>query len=762
VKLESSKPEFGDVDGSSQVDTDTNGIASLKMKVTDGDINDTIPIVGTLVSVAGAKDNAKLIVGKPKNRYFIFYSDTTMYDSKVTIPENSCTGMRVPVQIRASTNGLDTLTDINNEFTIEFNPTQIVAFATDSENDTVKITAAKLTKGIAKIYIQAVAGSIRDGMITITDAAGSTPRVVSGNRKGINFTACNTTIKNASYTANNGNGAVDQLDVIYTKALKASEIPDSLEIFWPTTSDTRKMVMKANMTIDPQDSAHLIVTLPETFPDGITGSSTKDLGTSYWKNPNLTETAVAPFKITDKVGPIIKGAWLIERLTAGKSDTLIVAFSEFVQSDKVTGEAFQLTTKGGVVLNVLSAIPMSDNRLKIAVENKGDDKAPKEGDSLKIYVDASGVSKVVDDNGNYAHKDNRPVELIIQEIAPSIDTAAYYDKNGDGTVDSVTLKFNKKVKIGDQSYLAFFGSTLKTDTIKSNSASYIDNDSTRVALDLTDKFKGNVALMTSGDMTITVESKRFSEVINKKAEDRAAPVVIDSAWYCQGKINDDETRDPDTLRVKFSEQLKTQVVSSATPFTFFTSSGQEYTVDLTYMSQAAYMYEFKVNSVSGTSMVMSGDKIMIKIDNNTSPFADLKNNAQGINPNRKALIGVKDAKIKPVIKVGPSPFVAKEGNSLNIMVTATLVNKDKPVDLNAKVMIVDNMGNCIFVSQQKISDADKKAGTSKVYKELKWNGRNKKGRLVGVGTYLIYIDITAEGGAAKYLSDTRKIAVKRE
>ncbi len=768
VKLESTKPAIGDVDGSAQVDTDTNGVASLKMKVTDGEIWDTIPIVGTLISVPGATDNAKLIVGKPKNRYYIFYSDTTMYDPKVIIPENTCTGLRVPVQIRASTNGLDTLTDVVNEFSIDFNPTQIVAYATDSESDTVKITTAKLKKGIAKIYIQAlVAGSIRDGMITITNVPGSAVRVLPQSRKGINFTSCITTIKTASYTANNGNGAVDQLDIYYVKALKETEIPDSVEIYWPTRNDTKKMVMKANMKLDPQDSTHVIVTLPETFPAGITSSAKQDLGTSYWKNPTLTETVTANFNITDNVGPLIKGAWLIERLVTGKTDTLIVAFSEFIQSDKAIGEALQLTTKGGVILNVLSATPMSDNRWKIAVENKGEDKAPKEGDSLKIYVDADGVSKIVDANGNNAHKDNRPVELIIQEIAPSIDTAGYYDRNGDGTVDQVTLKFNKKVKIGDQKYLAFFGATLMTDTIRSENASYLLTsdgkiDSTSITLNLTGKFDGNADCKTSGDLNITVSSKRFSEIIKKRAEDFAAPVIIDTVFYSQGKINDDETRDPDTLRVKFSEQLKTQTINAMTPFTFFTSSGQEYTVDLAYMSQSASAYEFKVNSVTGTAMVMSGDKIMIKVNNDTSPFSDINGNAQGVNPNRKALIVVREAKIKPVIKVGPSPYIAKRDNYLNIMVTTTLVNKDKPVDLDAKVMILDNMGNSIFVSQQKISDADKKVGTNKVYKELKWNGRNKKGRLVGTGTYLLYVDITAEGGAAKYLTDTRKIAVKRE
>jgi hypothetical protein len=751
VKLESKDPDNGEVDGASQVSTDTSGIASLKVKVTNGDINDTIRLVGTLVIAPGATDNARLIVGKPKNRYYIFFGDTAMYNPKDSIPVNTCTEVRVPVQIRASTNGFDTLTDIVNEFTIEFNPSQIVAYATDSESDTTKITTAKLKKGIAKIYIQpSVAASIRDGMITITDVQGSTVRVLTQTRKGINFMSCVTPIKSASYTANNGNGAVDQLDIYYQKAIKETEIPDSVEIYWPTKTDTRKMVKKTNMKLDPQDSTHVKVSLPETFPAGITASATQDLGISYWRTPT-------PFKISDKVGPIIKGAWLIERLIAGKSDTLIVAFSEFVPNDKVTGEALKLTTRGGIVLNVLSATQMTDNRLKIAIENKGEDKAPKDGDSIKIYVDASGVSKVVDANGTVAHKDNRPVELIIQEIAPSVDTAGYYDVNGDGTVDHITLKFNKKVKIGDQKYLAFFGNSIKTDTINSNSASYINNDSARVTLDLTGKFKGNADLKTSGDMTITVESKRFSDVIKKKVDDHAAPVIIDTVWYYQGKIFKDGTKADDTLYIAFSEQLSSQPASLVNAFKFSAKSGGEFTLSLANARQITMKnqitYEFLVKSVSGVKNVQDRDRVTIKVDGKTSAVVDALNNSQGNDPNRTAIIRVKEQPVDLNIKVGPSPFIAGGSNELKISIQPQVL-EGKEVKTAVKILIFDYLGNNVYTTSDTLKSKDMKI--------INWNGRNQKGRAVGMGTYLILIKSKDLILNTPQKDETHKIAVKRE
>lgn len=748
VKLESKNPDKGDVDGASQVTTDTNGVASLKMKVTNGDINDTIKIVGTLVSVPGATDDAKLIVGKPKNRYFIFYGDTAMYDPKVIIPENTCTEVRIPVQIRASTNGLDTLTDINNEFTIEFTPPQIVAYATGSETDITKITTAKLKKGIAKIYIQpSVAASIKNGMISVTDVPGSAVKVLTQTRTGINFMSCVTPIKNASYTANNGNGAVDQLDIYYQNAIKETEIPDSVELYWPTKQDTRKMVKKTNMSLDPKDSTHVIVSLPETFPAGITSSATQDLGVAYWRAPT-------PFKISDKVGPIIKGAWLIERLIAGKSDTLIVAFSEFIPNEKVTGEALQLTTRGGIVLNVLSATPMTDNRLKIVIENKGEDKAPKDGDSIKIYVDASGLSKIVDANGIAAHKDNRPVEIIIQEIAPSVDTAGYYDVNADGTVDQITLKFNKKVKIGDQKYIAFFGNSIKTDTLYNTSASYINNDSTRVALDLTGKFKGNVDMKTSGDMTITVESKRFSDVIKKKADDHAAPVIVDTVWYYQGKVFKDGTKADDTLYVTFSEPLSSKAENLLNAFKYFsTKNGVEFTLSLAYSRQISIKnqiaYEFLVKNVSGVKGVVSGDRAMVKVDNKTSAVVDALNNAQGIDPNRKAIIWVKEQPVELNISIGPSPFIA--GLSDLTIAIQPQVTEDQGVNTSVKINIFDNLGNCVYTTTDELKSKD--------LKKINWNGRNQKGRVVGMGTYLIVIK-SKDNNKKTQSEETHKIAVK--
>jgi hypothetical protein len=752
VGLESLRPTIGKVEGPAEVTSNDSGVAKLQLIVDDGQINDTFPVVGKLM-MNGNTDNSTMVVGKARARFFIYFGDTALYSPDTKMPE-VCNGTRVPIKIRASTNGFDTLKDISNEFSIEFNTDLLVAFASASDGDTIKIKSGKLVNGIATIYVQGTMGSIRDGVITISNVT-PTPKVFTQSRTGINFKSCIAQIKKADYSANNGIGAVDQLDIYYIQQLKETEIPDSLELSWPAPGENKKIVKKANMKLDPSDASHIIVSLPEPFPEGVTVASSQDLGKSYWKNPSLIENFTANFKINDKVGPIIKKATLIERLVQDKSDTITIEFSEYVQVDKISGEALQLTKAGGIVLNVLSVSPVDNTRLKVAIENKGEEKSPKEGDSLKIYVNTSGESKVVDANGSFAHKDNHPVELYIQEVSPSITAAAYYDKNADGIVDSVALTFNKKVKLGDQQYVINFGNNIKIDTIKSNLASYVANDSMKISIDLTGKLSAN-QIKTSGTMSISVENKRYAEPVKSDVQDKAAPVIVDSVWYCQGMRLADNTYAFDTVRVKFSEPMERKPVDSKTPFIFYTSNGTEYKIDLALINQSVSTYDFRVTKAlpekltSNVDNVTKGDLVMVNVESNLSSFIDDKGNVQIKMPNRKAYLALKEQPVNLAIKVGPSPFVANGRDSVKIIIQP-MANKTDSVDITVRVVILDNLGTCVFSAVRDLK--------SEAKVELGWKGKNLKGRTCGLGTYALFIETTDKVAKTVVREKARKIAI---
>jgi flagellar hook assembly protein FlgD len=90
-------------------------------------------------------------------------------------------------------------------------------------------------------------------------------------------------------------------------------------------------------------------------------------------------------------------------------------------------------------------------------------------------------------------------------------------------------------------------------------------------------------------------------------------------------------------------------------------------------------------------------------------------------------------------------------NSLRIFIQPKTIS-DKKVDMNVKIVILDNLGNCVHIDNRKL-DSDRKV-------EISWNGTNRKGRLVGTGTYALYIESMDNVAKTITKEQARKIAVK--
>jgi hypothetical protein len=753
VNLKSLNPDIGNVAGAKDTLSDANGVASFKVEVTEGDLNQTFTIVGTL-SLNGNSDTTYMIVGKARPRLFIFFSDTAKYDPTVEIPQSTCSGTRVKIQVRATTNGTDTLTDINNEFGIEFNSDVLTAYADETSDQ--KITSATLVNGIASFWIQATRGSILDGKITVFNKTTSN-KVYDGSRKGINFTSCVTNVSSAEYHADNGYGRVDRLDLFYPKTLKSSEIPDSLSLFWPSNGENQKVVRRESMVLDSLDASHIIVHLPDPFPDGITFSTQKQLGTSYWRNPLLTNVETSQFDIIEKVGPLIASAELIERLESGKSDTLNITFSEFVQAQLIKGDAFTLV-RGTTILTVLNAEQVTSTLLRVAVVNNGEDASPRAGDSIKILVTSAGTSLVIDGDNNSAHPENRPVVITMKEIAPSLTDAYYIDGNADGTIDSVFMTFNKKIKTDNLSFLVNFRATY-TDTLRNTRAGYL-KDSMNIALNLNGAIGSTGVDFTDGAMNIAVFDSQFRGAqINRNVTDSAAP-VIQTADYYQGRLLEDKTQLPDTLRVMFSENLKNTDLPSGDPLEFFqTSTGTIYYVSLLKSSLVNNLYIFKVVPLSKDMLTQNvqwastGDSVRIHTDGVTGPFSDNNNNYQLIPANRRVKLIVHELPVGLDIKMGPNPFIPGTGSQVKIIVKPEVL-RQQDVNVRTSVTILDHLGNCVFSVVDSVKDD--------ITLEIKWDGTNRIGRYVGTGTYAVFIKATDLTKNNRIIEpELKKLAVKR-
>jgi hypothetical protein len=189
------------------------------------------------------------------------------------------------------------------------------------------------------------------------------------------------------------------------------------------------------------------------------------------------------------------------------------------------------------------------------------------------------------------------------------------------------------------------------------------------------------------------------------------------------------------------------------------SDGQRYSFTLTYLGEnrpTQYSYRFTVLSTSpSTQFASSGDTIWIDPAANVCDSGLVAQN----NPlNRRVLLKVEWPKAEWKVITSANPFnrttpiqdaLFGGGEGVAIVVTPTA-----PIDRARKkacVTIFDKVGNVV-----KSADLE----TFKTGYRFVWRGDNRKGRLVGTGTYLAVVRI--DEGGNRELFKTLKLAVERE
>ncbi len=731
VMLTSSKPEIGDVVPPSTMTSDDSGTVFFKVQVKGGKEKDTFPIVAKLV--ANSKiDNAKCVVGKPRDQFFIFYSDTVGGFNE-TAEIRGVSGERYPVTIRASTekNGA-IITERNTKFAIDFLGNTILS-AYASKDDTLSIQQYQLTSGKAVVWITSTGNAVNNGQIAIS--ATDDNSIISGIRNNIFFVQPTFKIKSAAYFADNGEGKVNRVEIYYEDTLKDNKsLPDSLELYWPVKKDANKRMVRdaSSITIDPSNKKHITVSLSIPFEKNITGnSSTSQLGTIYWKN-SLTPKSLSQqvnFNIADSVGPLLNSATLIERIGGTGNDTMYVTFTEPVLASSIAGTTLKVIKHNGTDifdLTIKKAIQNGDT-FKLEVENAGD-KSPAGGDSLKI----NSAGSLADMLGNKAHNDNRPVVIHLKQIPAGIVSAAYFDKNADGIVDSLSIKFNKKVNANSCKVFARWESNpIKFKDTLDNTKITNGPDTNELSVDISNAFNTVPKDMTSGAMYVDVINKDFSgdeAKRSKAAEDRAAPVLV-SATYSPGAIISSNENAADTLIMVFSEPVKDQSEMDLFNFKNNIASYNVIIDKVLYRSVNGSQFTYLIGDQEKEKFPANGDSVNMKVN----MFSDLTNNVQQYENNKKVPLKVNPVPYMLITKIGPNPFKPGDGQRIifSIQTKAKVIDI---VNIEVKLTIYDQLGNVM------------KDTTAKIEKQsdlnLSWDGTNRKGRLAGAGTYIAIVKST--------------------
>jgi hypothetical protein len=727
------------IDGSATVKTNDSGYAYFKVKVIDGKENDSVKIIATLN--ANKKDTAFIKIGRPKDKFYIFFTDGALDSTKFI---DGFSDTRYPVTVIASSNGKDiTTTDENSTipFTIDFGSFPIVAYGSNLATDKTVITGSKLTGGKVTFYLtgRSAADSVRNGTITILPSNGSNT-IVKANRDKINLKVRYTPIDSAAYFSTTPNGTVNRLEIFYKDSITPDRLPDSLKLTWPNIQGEKRVVNPINgsMTIDNANKRRLIVTLPGPFAAGITGipgaAAFGEMGIVYRFNQEN------PFMIKDRVGPLLDEATLIERISETGNDTLYIKFTENTTALTIRNKSLKLIKNNGadtIVLNVLDVTESgSPNSFRIVVENQGRN-SPAENDKLMI----NGDNPITDTHGNKANKDNRPIVIKMKKVPPSIAEATYYDLNADGRIDRIQIIFNKTVDKSKVSVWAEWTSdnVRFKDTLRDASISFGENQKIINVAIAVDGFTSSV-IRTSGTLSVVAKNSDFpGEEARANAADKAAPVLTLATFNPGIKLSEQDIR-PDTLLVEFSEPVKEHSTANNSYFNFY-QGGTLYTMIQTspsFNSDKVMYFITGFNSSIERFYPKTGDSVNIIATVPDVKIIDVSGNSQDVETNRKILMKVNPIPYSLEVRVGPNPFNPNNSTSKFTSISIKPVSKQLEfVKIRAEVKIYDVGGNVL-------ADTVINRLSENQQIEFKWNGRTKTGRIVGAGTYVAIVKATDE------------------
>ena len=243
------------------------------------------------------------------------------------------------------------------------------------------------------------------------------------------------TIDSAFVFDTNGDGVGDSVAVYFGGNLEFIDVK-SFELSWPD---------KEHFTEFGGDETHKgnLYSLRDVkmavSGDSASGYIQADVDAT---NSGKSST-VGPADLQDRIGPVIKAASVIKG--SGSTDTLVVRFNKSIDTSWTEGE--------GLVLN-------GDAFASEAIIKKGDvwtfvldTGIVFAGDSLQIAVSCAkgacpdGLIKAAD--GNETGKNN-PVEVQnAGQLYVDDENNGYYDRDGDGRMDSASVAFDKPIKPED-------------------------------------------------------------------------------------------------------------------------------------------------------------------------------------------------------------------------------------------------------------------------------------------------------------------------
>ena len=498
--------------------------------------------------------------------------------------------------------------------------------------------------------------------------------------------------------------------------------------------------------------------------------------------------------LADSIGAVIRSATLLKG--KGETDTLLVRFSKDMdetwksgQGLKLNGEAIEVTafSKDGTqwAFTVKKGIVAVGDMLKI--ETKCSSKEGPDG----ILTAADGVP---------TSKNNQEVPVQnAGRIYVDNDKNGFYDRDGDGRMDSTSLGFEDPITKDDLKKMEITFYWLDNDgeliEIKPNLADLtLSEDGTLLGFALDPEKYDVMNMLTGIDSTYSKDGKTgygYASIVNKVAvEDKTAEEemlygmndymapVISSTFLNPESF---QKMEPDKFKITFSEAMDQKNVELSDDCLAFYVDGEwvhyslsssewsengrelilymEAGEDLASRMNPADSVRFdnftsglvdkkgnKVTELAPTVMVEGDPRVIMK----TNSFADL-NKAEELSARVKpfTIEAVKDAKqasdqssLGVLMDIGYSTIMEKnsDGESVPNM---------EDIGLHWELYVYTNIGNYVGGASGNIDCKDEffngncLENPDKLY--VRWNMRAKNGRKVGAGIYLAKFKVNVYG-----------------
>jgi hypothetical protein len=769
------------------------GIATFNARVTNGRTGDTFTMTATLAA-NGATDQGRLRIGRVQDALMVLYSDTgttpdwtrawqSVYDASVTI--NSMVGQWERITVIAASRNPDTVIARTGSICVEATPGLVLSATPGGPSATV----FPISGGVATFYVGAeggAAGGVTNGCLDVSMLR--TPNcndvdfsINPGNRCDIEFMVPSTSILSA-VVRGDGHGRPETVIINYASEGGAGGfatgdlvLPDSVKLLWPTLSATGVVVPRSQIAI--VDAFTLSVTFdPMRFPAGHTAISGAGVGLVTTFGGSGGPTAVDDmFDVLDGIGPIIASSMdgtgrmspmIIENNHPGVAqDTLILQFTETILDELVLRPSGLFTTSDpnpngnpAVVarqLNILEAqiiVVGGEERIQVVL---APGLAPADGDWIRVNsasgledVASLGAREIHNHPNNTVQANNRWVQVIERPTPPEFESAYYTADVRTGILNYAYITLNKGVDIATVFSGGHFRFSLgagMTDSVVVGANPYqflsvVDGDVRTLRVDLSVAFPSTQnRVITSGGMDVNIGFNPmlgWDRLVGLPVTDRAAPVLVESVILAIGSVNDEGVAMPDTLVVIYSETIPDATARGIDqPVRILSSSGNPtVTPVLRFDSRAAVgdfmRVRYVIEDLPGT-FPTTGDSVFINSDVGLGDDI-VPPNIQASEDNRRVPLVVERGAINWVVTVRNNPFSATGGRDMRITLTPNA--KGARVGITSKIRLYNAMGNLVLSEDRHNND-----GRDGNEIEWDWDGRNRHGRLVGTGTYLLKI-----------------------